>query len=75
MAIDRNPALTVPVKTYSHYSECEPWCEEHIGAWNEMWWKDFQDMAMSVALGEVPQPDCYWFKREQDAVIFRLKFR
>jgi hypothetical protein len=75
MAIDRNPALTVPVKTYSHYSECEPWCEEHIGPWNEMWWKDFQDMAMSVALGEVPQPDCYWFRREQDAVIFRLKFK
>ena len=75
MAIDRDPALVIPVKTYSHYSECEPWCEEHIGAWTEMWWKDFQDMAKSVALGEEPQPDSYWFKLEQDAVKFRLKFK
>ena len=74
MAIDRNPVITIPVRTYSHYTECEPWLLEHIGPWNQVWWRDFQDLAMSVALGEVPQPDCYWFEREQDAVMFRLKF-
>ena len=74
MAIDRNPRLTIPVKTYTHYTECEPWCQANVGEWNEDWWKDFPDIAMHVALGEVPQPDCYWFWREQDALMFRLKF-
>lgn len=74
MAIERNPELVIPVKTYSHYSECEPWCQVNIGVWNEAWWKDFQDIAIHVALGEGTQPDCYWFKREQDALMFRLKF-
>ena len=55
--IDRNPQLTIPVKTYSHYSECEPWLLEGVGTWNETWWRDFPDIAMSVALGQVPQPD------------------
>jgi hypothetical protein len=74
MAIDRNPRLIIPVKTYTHYTECEPWCLDNVGAWNEAWWKDFQDMAMSITLGEGTQPDCYWFHREQDALMFRLKF-
>jgi hypothetical protein len=74
MGIDRNPVLTIPVKTYSHYSECEPWCQVNIGVWNETWWKDFQDIAMRVALGEGPQPDCYWFANEQDALMFSLRF-
>ena len=75
MAIDRNPHLVIPVKTYTHYSVCEPWCLANIGEWNIDWWKDFPDVAMSVALGEVPQPDCYWFWREKDALAFTLKFR
>jgi len=75
MAIDRNPHLTVPVKTYSHYTECEPWLLANIGEWNIAWWRDFPDIAMSIALGEVPQPDCYWFGQERDATIFRLKFK
>jgi hypothetical protein len=74
MAIDRNSRLTIPVKTYTHYSECEPWCQANVGVWNEDWWKDFQDMAMSITLGEGTQPDCYWFHREQDALMFRLRF-
>ena len=74
MAIDRNPALTIPVKTYAHYSECEPWLLANVGDWNDVWWRDFQDIAAAV-LGNVPQPDCYWFVREQDALMFRLKFQ
>ena len=74
MAIDRNPKLFIPVKTYTHYTECEPWCQVNIGPWNEAWWKDFQDIAMHVTLGEGTQPDCYWFCREQDALMFRLRF-
>ena len=74
MAIERNPKLIIPVKTYSHYSECEPWCLANIGVWNEVWWKDFQDIAIHVALGEGTQPDCYWFCCEQDALMFRLRF-
>lgn len=73
MSIDRNPKLVIPVKTYSHYTECEPWCQVNVGVWNVTWWKDFPDMAASV-LGEGAQPDCYWFEREQDALMFRLKF-
>ena len=73
MAIDRNPKLIIPVKTYSHYTECEPWCQANVGAWNVTWWKDFPDMAASV-LGEGSQPDCYWFESEQDALMFRLRF-
>jgi hypothetical protein len=70
----RNTALTIPVRTYRHYTECEPWLKDTVGEWNVLWWRDFPDIAMSVALGQVPQPDCYWFKNEQDAVIFKLKF-
>ena len=74
MAIERNPKLVIPVKTYTHYTECEPWCQANIGEWNVDWWKDFQDIAMSVALGEGTQPDCYWFSNERDALMFRLRF-
>jgi len=74
MGIDRNPVLSIAVKTYSHYTECEPWCQVNIGTWNVNWWRDFPDMAMSVALGEVPQPETYWFEHEQDALMFRLRF-
>ena len=74
MGIDRNPVLSIAVKTYSHYTECESWCTVNIGAWNVNWWRDFPDMAMSVALGEVPQPETYWFEHEQDALMFRLRF-
>jgi len=74
MAIDRNPELTVPVRTYSHYAECEPWLLANIGEWNAAWWRDFPDMAMSVALGQVPQPETYWFTCEQDALMFQLRW-
>ena len=74
MAIDRNPVLTVPVKTYSHYSECEPWLLAKVGDWNAAWWRDFPDIAMSVIV-EGPHEDCYWFTNERDAMMFRLKFR
>ena len=74
MSIDRDPALIIPVKTYSHYSECESWCRDTIGEWNVDWWRDFPDIAMHVTLGEVPQPETYWFGREQDALMFRLRF-
>lgn len=72
MAIERNPDLTIPVKTYSHWTECEPWLTEIVGEWNVTWWKDFSDIA---AIGEVPEPDQYWFKHEKDAVLFRLKWK
>lgn len=75
MTVTRDPRLTVPVKTYSHYTECEPWLLANIGEWNTAWWRDFPDMAMSVALGQVPQPETYWFANEPDAVMFTLKFR
>lgn len=74
MAIDRDPALVIPVKTYSHYTECEPWCLDQIGEWNVDWWRDFPDIAAAV-LAEGPHEDCYWFNNDQDAMMFRLKFR
>lgn len=74
MAIDRNPQLTIPVKTYTHYTECEPWCLANVGDWNITWWKDFPDIAATV-LAEGPYEDCYWFASERDALMFRLKFR
>jgi hypothetical protein len=72
--IDRNPALTIPVKTHAHYSECEPWCQNNVGEHNKTWWRDFPDMAMSIALGQVPQPETYWFRSEQAALMFSLRF-
>jgi hypothetical protein len=75
MTIDRNPHLVIPVKTYTNYSVCEPWCIENVGEWNIDWWKDFPDIAMSVVLGDVPQPDTYWFHNEKHALAFTLKFR
>ena len=74
MAIDRDPILTIPVRTYSHYTECEPWLLEHVGEWNITWWRDFPDMAVAVTV-EGPHEDCYWFANDRDAMMFRLKFR
>jgi hypothetical protein len=74
MAIDRNPILTIPVKTYSHYSECEPWCLSNIGEWNVAWWRDFPDIA-AIVLASGAHEDCYWFANEKDAIMFRLKFK
>jgi hypothetical protein len=73
MAIDRDPALVIPVKTYRHYSECEPWLLENIGEWNIAWWRDFPDMTMTM-IAEGPHEDCYWFANDRDAMMFRLKF-
>ena len=73
MAIDRNPHLTIPVRTYTHYSLCEPWCLANIGEWNIDWWKDFPDIAAAIVV-EGPHEDCYWFHNEQNALMFRLKF-
>jgi hypothetical protein len=73
MAIDRDHRLAIPVKTYSHYSECEPWCLANVGAWNEDWWRDFPDIMASV-ITQGPHEDCYWFHNERDALMFRLKF-
>lgn len=73
MAIDRNPHLTIPVKTYSHYTECEPWCLTNIGEWNIAWWRDFPDIAAAVVT-QGPYENCYWFANEHDALAFRLKF-
>ena len=73
MAIDRDPALVIPVKTYSHYTECEPWLLANIGEWNNAWWRDFPDIAMGMIVAG-PHEDCYWFLNEKDAIVFKLKF-
>jgi hypothetical protein len=73
MATDRDPSLVIPVKTYSHYSECEPWLQRNIGEWGVAWWRDFPDIAMGVVV-EGPHEDCYWFTCEQDAVMFKLRW-
>jgi len=73
MAIDRNPELTVPVRTYSHYSDCEPWLLANIGEWNRAWWRDFPDIVATVVV-EGPHEDTYWFTCERDAVLFRLRW-
>ena len=73
MTIERNPILTVPVKTYSHWTECEPWCQVNVGVWNQLWWRDFPDMAAAV-ITQGPHENCYWFATEQDALMFRLRF-
>ena len=71
--IDRDPRLDIPVKTYSHYSECEPWCLANVGAWNETWWRDFPDIMASV-ITQGSHEDCYWFSNERDALMFSLRW-
>jgi hypothetical protein len=73
VAIDRNLHLTIPVKTYTHYTECEPWCLGNIGEWNIAWWKDFPDIAAAIVV-EGPHEHCYWFATDRDALMFRLRF-
>jgi hypothetical protein len=72
--IDRNTHLTISVRTYTHYTECELWCQANIGEWNIDWWRDFPDIAAAVII-QGPHEDCYWFHNEQSALMFRLKFR
>ena len=74
MAVERGPQLSVPVRTYSHYTECEPWLNQNIGEWGAAWWRDFPDIAVAV-ITEGPHEDCYWFTNEQDAIMFRLRVK
>lgn len=73
MAIERDPKLTIMVTTHAPYPDVIPWLERNVGPWNETWWRDFPDIAM-IALNDTPEPDCYWFEHEQDAVLFKLKW-
>jgi hypothetical protein len=61
----------LPCTTRSPYIEVVPWCEQHVGAFGLDWYRYGSDIA--GVLGWDPY-DTYRFRREQDAIMFRLRW-
>ena len=59
-------------RTRHPYDQVVPWLEENVGQFNEAWYRYGTDIASGVS-GWEPY-DYYRFRREQDAVLFRLRW-
>lgn len=58
--------------TLHHHDQVVPWCEANIGEFDRDWYRYGTDIASGV-VGWEPC-DYYRFRREKDAVIFKLKW-
>lgn len=73
MADDDDFDLRFPYecRTLHDYSIVVPWCEQQFGEYNGRWMRYGADIASGIA-GE--SYDHYRLAREQDAVLFRLRW-
>lgn len=60
-------------RTSHHYSEIEPWMQEHVGEFDQEWYRYGTDIALGIVAG-VPLYDYYRFRDEKHAVLFQLKW-
>lgn len=54
------------------YDQVVPWLEENVGQFDGAWYRYGTDIASGVTGWE--PCDYYRFRREQDAVLFRLRW-
>jgi hypothetical protein len=53
------------------YPEVEQWCLDHVGPWKDTWYKLGQDMAAVIVDYRTQE---YWFKFEEDRLMFVLRW-
>jgi len=67
-----NERLIYTAYTKHQWPEVQQWCNDNIGPWNETWYKLGEDPAAAVF-----DPDyrsTYFFKTEQDQLLFMLRW-
>jgi hypothetical protein len=67
-----NPLLIYEATTEEAYPEVEAWCIDHVGEWNEDWFRLRHDIAAVLGSGNHKQH--YFFKTEQDCTMFMLRW-
>lgn len=73
MVDDLEVKFPYPGKTYHHYTDVGPWCEQQFGEFGVRWYRYGTDIAMGIVAG-VPFYDYYRFVHSEDAVIFALRW-
>lgn len=69
---DLKQRMPYEATTHYPYMQVIPWVEENCGTFDQDWYRYGTDIASRVT-GREPQ-DYYRFRREQDAILFRLKW-
>lgn len=59
--------------TSQAWPEVCAWCEETIGEFDQAWYKLGEDIAAQITMTN-DYKSTYLFRREQDAVLFKLKW-
>jgi len=60
-------------KTGYTYTEVVPWCEEQFGQFGVNWYRYGTDIAIDIVVG-ASFYDYYRFAREEDAMLFILRW-
>jgi hypothetical protein len=60
-------------RTSHHYSEVEPWLRDHVGQFDQAWYRYGSDIAMGIVAG-APLYDYYRFRDAEAAVLFKLRW-
>jgi len=68
-----NEELTLPAYTTHDWTEVQQWCNDNIGVWNKTWYKLGMDPA-TLAFSYRGHVDTYFFKNEQDRILFILRW-
>ena len=62
-----------PCRTWHSHVDVAAWCEEHFGEFGQNWYRYGTDIAQGIVAG-APLYDTYRFARDQDAVLFTLRW-
>ncbi len=60
-------------RTLARHWEVEPWCQEHVGEFDDRWYRYGTDIAQGIVAG-VNFYDYYRFQNEKDAILFQLRW-
>ncbi len=60
-------------QTAYDYIEVVPWCEKQFGEFGVNWYRYGTDIAVGIVAG-VPLNDYYRFVRNEDAMLFTLRW-
>lgn len=67
-----NEELKYPAYTKHDYIIVQEWCNNHIGLWNEFWYKLGDDIAAKAFDPEYTST--YFFKTKQHQLLFKLRW-
>jgi hypothetical protein len=55
------------------YPEVQKWCEVNIGEFDQTWYKLGEDI-MAMSMNPSTYKSTYMFRREADAIMFKLRW-